>query len=262
LSWQAAKTTHPVADISDQVCFTGRSSFADNEEMTGCVDPSERGACRRRSSPCGQFVCKISHGKEAALNPQRLRLIGVGLTATACAFGLWHAEQLAADVKFFGKKAGKPAAAAPSNGALEQALQQAEAENAKPSQRVVGGPSEKTIKMSYFSRTWDDVLNDVAKQSGRQLVIDKVPSGRFSRNDWSRYSLDETIRILNRELEPKGFRLLERGKFLDVVPLRDARSEYSRPLVGMSDQFDQNPAVKSANENTPLAAKFFRMRAA
>lgn len=186
------------------------------------------------------------------MNPQRLRLIGVGLTAAACAFGLWHAEQLAAEVKFFGKKAGKPAAATPSNAALEQTLQQMEAESAKPSTGKAVAPTDKTIKMSYFSRAWDDVLNDIAKQSGRQLVIDKVPPGRFSRNDWSKYSLDETIRILNRELEPKGFRLLARGQYLDLIALRDARSEFARPVIGTSEPAVQNTAA----EVSPPPAKF------
>lgn len=174
------------------------------------------------------------------MNPQRLRLFGVGLTATACAFGLWHAERLAAEVKFFGKKPSKPAVATPSNSALEQALQQMEAESAKPSKGKVIHPSDKTIKMNYFSRTWDDVLNDIAEQSGRRLVIDKVPPGRYSRNDWSKYSLEETIRILNRELEPKGFRLLERGQYLDLIAMRDARSEFARPVVSAGGAGEPN----------------------
>ncbi len=186
------------------------------------------------------------------MNPHRLRLFGVGLTATVCLFGLWHAEQLLAEVKFFGKKAGKPVAAAPSNAALERTLQQMEAESAKPPAEKVAASTGKTIKMSYFSRTWGDVLNDIAKQSGRQLVIDKVPLGRFSRNDWSKYSLEETIRILNRELEPKGFRLLERGQYLDLIAMRDARSEFARPVIGTSDFAERNTSA----EVTPPPARF------
>lgn len=189
------------------------------------------------------------------MNPQRLRLIGVGLTATACVIGLWHAEQLAAEVKFFGKKAGKPVTATPSSPALEQALQQADAVNAKPSKGMSATPTEKTIKMNYISRTWGDVLNDIAKQSGRQLIIDKVPPGRFSRNDWSKYSLNEAIRILNRELEPKGFRVLERGQYLDLVFLRDVRSEYARPVVGASELSEQNATPSSAADQNPSLAK-------
>ena len=181
------------------------------------------------------------------MNPQRLRLFGVGLTATACLFGLWHAERLSAEVKLFGKKAGKPVAATPSSPALEQVLQQADAENAKPSPGTVAASTDKTIKMNYISRTWGDVLRDIAKQSGRQLIIDKVPPGRFSRSDWSRYSLADSLRLLNRELEPKGFRILERGQYLDLVFLRDVRSEYARPFVGASDL---SGSVAVANNDT------------
>ncbi|TXT38272.1 MAG: gspD [Planctomycetota bacterium] len=162
------------------------------------------------------------------MNLQRLRLIGVALTASVCLFGLWHAEQLAAEVRFFGKKAGKPTDPAPAS----TESQQAPAATANASKGAVASHTDKTIKMNYFTRTWSDVLQDIAKQSGRQLIIDKVPPGRFSRNDWNRYSLADAIKIVNRELEPKGFRVLERGAYLDLVFLRDARSEYARPVVG------------------------------
>lgn len=189
------------------------------------------------------------------MNPQRLRLLGVGLTATACLFGLWHAERLSAEVRFFGKKGAKPAATTPPKSALEQAQLQAETNSAKPSAGGVVPYSDKTIKVNYISRTWGDVLNDVAKQSGRQLIIDKVPPGRYSRQDWNRYSLADTLKILNRELEPKGFRVLERGIYLDVVFLRDVRSEYARPVVGASDVSEQNGAPNSAAEYAPSLAR-------
>ena len=223
--------------------------------MTGCVDPSGRGASRQTSAPCGQTVCKISHGKEAALNPQRLRLIGVGLTATACLFGLWHAEQLAAEVKFFGKKAGKPAAVTPSSPALDQVLQQADANNVKSSKEAVVSPTDKTIKMNYFTRTWSDVLHDIAKQSGRELIIDKVPPGRFSRNDWNRYSLADALKVVNHELEPKGFRVLERGKYLDLVFLRDVRSEYARPVISSADTATQAADASTVIDDRSPPAK-------
>ncbi len=175
-------------------------------------------------------------GKEAALNPRRLRLIGVGLTAITCSLSVWHAEFLSADVKLFGKKAGKPAAAQPN--LSEQAAQQAAAEAmlsngaAPTSEDKPLNSNDKPIKLNYFSKTWGDVMRDVAQQSGRQLIIDKVPPGRFSRNDWNRYTLNDAVKILNRDLEAKGFRILERGQYLDLVFLRDARSEYARPVVG------------------------------
>ena len=104
---------------------------------------------------------------------------------------------------------------------------------------ATAGLGEKKIRLNYFSKTWDDVLKDLAKQSNRAPLIDKVPPGRFSRNDWNRYSLTEALRILNRELEPKGFRILDRGQFLDLVFLRDARQDYQRPVLDVAHATQQ-----------------------
>ncbi len=186
------------------------------------------------------------------MKPRRLRWIGLGLTAITCSLSVWHAEFLSADVKLFGKKAGKPAATQPNPS--EQAAQQAATEailqnNAAPIS------NDKSIKLNYFSKTWGDVLRDVAQQSSRQLIMDKVPPGRFSRSDWSRYSVSDTLKILNRELEPKGFRILERGQYLDLVFLRDARSEYARPVVSNGTpalaDVDSNNAGEAASRKLP-----------
>lgn len=87
------------------------------------------------------------------------------------------------------------------------------------------------INLFFVNADWAKVLNSVCDQSGAQLVMDTVPPGRFNRYDRKRYSQTEAVRILNRELEPSGFRLIEKsnGRFIDVVHLRDARAEYHRP---------------------------------
>lgn len=192
------------------------------------------------------------------MNPRRLRLIGVGLTAITCTLCVWHAEFLSAEVRFFGKKVGKPAgtpAVSP-----EQALQQAAtdplaSDEAAPDRSMP--VSNKQIKLNYLSKSWDDVLKDVAQQSGRQLVMDKVPPGRFSRNDWSRYPVSDAVKILNRDLESKGFRLLERGQYLDLVFLRDARSEYARPVVSSYEPPKAQPNINRTQDDVFLKQAAF-----
>jgi type II secretion system protein D len=168
---------------------------------------------------------------------------------------VWHAEFLSAETKLFGKKAGKPVAT-PSSGA-EQVVADPQLSNGTlpvADSRPVNA-NDKQIKLNYFSKTWGDVLRDVAQQGGRQLIIDKVPPGRFSRNDWSRYTLSDAVKILNRELEPKGFRILERGPYLDLVFLRDARSEYARPVVSSAasavNEFEANSVNDLAQRKLP-----------
>lgn len=167
---------------------------------------------------------------------------------TACSLSVLNAERLAAESKFFGKKSGQAASAARAGSASdisEQQLNQLQQQTTTST----GPLADKQIKLSYFSSSWDNVFKDVAKQSGRTLVMDKFPKGRYSRNDWSRYSLDETLRILNRELEPQGYRVLARGEVLNVVFLQDVRQDYSRPLLNM------NPTVvDNTRDDTPDSA--------
>lgn len=91
--------------------------------------------------------------------------------------------------------------------------------------------SEKVIRLRYVNAGWATVLNDVAAASGLTLVMDKVPPGRFSRWDRSENSLTETLRVLNRELEPKFFRAIKQGEFLVVLPTKKTRVRYRRPTV-------------------------------
>ena len=57
-----------------------------------------------------------------------------------------------------------------------------------------------------------------------------VPPGTFTRNDLNYYSVAEVIWILNRELEPNGYRLIHQGQFLMLLDLDGLRSDY-RPAV-------------------------------
>lgn len=193
------------------------------------------------------------------MKPRRLRLIGLGLTALTCSLSVWHAEFLSADVKLFGKKAGKPATTQPT---MSELSAQQVGENALSSNGTLPAsddtqldssdkPSEKRIKLNYFSKAWGDVLRDVAQQSGRQLIIDKVPTGRFSRNDWNPHTLNDAVKILNRELEPKGFRILQRGQYLDLVFLRDARSEYARPVVSTAVPSQEEVVTNHTSDAPP-----------
>ncbi|HLQ46822.1 MAG TPA: hypothetical protein VK137_18905, partial [Planctomycetaceae bacterium] len=189
------------------------------------------------------------------MNSRRLQLIGVGLTACACAFGMLHAERLAAEVKFFGKKSANPAAVANPNARDAQLLSENLPDNVSPPNAASAHAFDKSIKLNYLGKTWDDVLRDVARQSGRSLVMDKTPPGRFSRNDWKTYSLHDALRILNGELEPKGFRLLERGPVLDLIFLRDARQDYSRPVLDVAHTSREQADAEASRNDEPQPSR-------
>ena len=206
--------------------------------------------------------CPTTLGKEATLNSRRLQFIGVGLTAATCAFGVLHAERLAAEVKYFGKKSANPTTVANPNARDAQLLSEIPPDNVSPPNAASARASDKPIKLNYLGKSWDDVLRDVAQQSGRSLVMDKTPPGRFSRNDWTRYSLHDALRILNRELEPKGFRVLERGQFLDLIFLRDARQDYSRPVLDVAHTSREQADAEASRNDEPQPPRTQRRRQA
>lgn len=171
------------------------------------------------------------------MNRRRSRQLTALILTAAGACGFLAADELLAEVRLFGKKSANSTRPTAPN------VVDSTAEDNLPSNTnsatATAGLGEKKIRLNYFSKTWDDVLKDLAKQSNRAPLLDKVPPGRFSRNDWNRYSLTEALRILNRELEPKGFRILDRGQFLDLVFLRDARQDYQRPVLDVAHATQQ-----------------------
>jgi type II secretion system protein D len=90
------------------------------------------------------------------------------------------------------------------------------------------------VRLNFVAASWPHVLERVAKQSGLTLVMKRAPNGKFTRTDRKKYPIQEAIRVLNRELEPLGYRVVHQNDFLVVLELNDLRSEYTRPLVQSS----------------------------
>ena len=86
-------------------------------------------------------------------------------------------------------------------------------------------------KLMYTAATWEVVLRKLAEDTGSVLIADRVPAGRYSRRDKAEYSREEAVRIINREIEPLGFRVLEKGQYLIVLDLPSQRVQYQRPVV-------------------------------
>ncbi|MEZ6051917.1 MAG: secretin N-terminal domain-containing protein [Planctomycetaceae bacterium] len=89
---------------------------------------------------------------------------------------------------------------------------------------------EQSVRLNHISAPWQKVLNDLAKDTNSTLVVHDLPPGRFSRHDWKKHSRTEAVRILNQQLEPEGYRLLEKGSFLTILKMEQARSTYRRPV--------------------------------
>ncbi|MCA8997949.1 MAG: hypothetical protein KDA80_13215, partial [Planctomycetaceae bacterium] len=89
----------------------------------------------------------------------------------------------------------------------------------------------RNVRMNFLSTPWSKVLHDVAEQSGSTLVMLDVPPGKFSRHDWKKHDREDAVKILNRELEPEGFRVVIKDQFLTVMQIRRTRREYQRPVA-------------------------------
>jgi general secretion pathway protein D len=91
--------------------------------------------------------------------------------------------------------------------------------------------TDASVRLNFLSSDWGSVLNKVAEGTESVLVVDRLPSGKFSRQDFHKYSRTEAVRILNEELVRKDYRLLEKGKYLVLINLAAARPDYRRPVT-------------------------------
>lgn len=100
-----------------------------------------------------------------------------------------------------------------------------------------------TVKLRYYGATWDVVFRDVAKATNSTLVGKRYPSGRFSRNDSRMYTRAEAVRIINKEIQSRGFRLVEQDDLLIVMDIPSLRPQYQPPVINnASNRAAQPPA--------------------
>ncbi len=90
-------------------------------------------------------------------------------------------------------------------------------------------PPAKGVYLKYYQADWRTILNKVAEQSGSTAIIHEAPEGYHTKHDRTPYTRNEAVQILNRELEPDGFRILESNQYLILMHQRSARTHYRRP---------------------------------
>ncbi len=115
--------------------------------------------------------------------------------------------------------------------ALAAPPEEPDAASSKPQETQPATP-ESTVKLNHISAPWTKVLQDLADGTQSTLVMQDAPTGRFSRHDWHKHTRTEAVRILNRDLEKLGYRILEKGQFLTVIEVQQAHVDYERPVVG------------------------------
>ena len=100
--------------------------------------------------------------------------------------------------------------------------------NGARNQAASNAPQRADIRLHHIAAPWSRVLGQLAEASDRTLVMHDTPPGRFTRNDIHKHSLDDCLRILNRDLEPLGFRAIANDDYVTVIRAERARAEYPR----------------------------------
>lgn len=151
----------------------------------------------------------------------------------------------AAGVISFGHPSQAAPKAAKPNGQTEARAQNDESvsENA-----TLESGANRNIRLNYLQASWTTVLRDFAKSVDMTLVADRAPSSKFTRMDRTQYAPAEALKILNRELEMHGFRLIQKGNFLILIELPSFRTEYARPVVTPDGHAMANPAAAAQRE--------------
>jgi general secretion pathway protein D len=149
-----------------------------------------------------------------------------------------------------GRPPAAPAGAAPQPGRvrLSDAGTAAATSPASPSAPAQAA----TIRLHHLAAPWSKVLQELADDAGLTLVMYDVPAGRFTRNDWHKHSRDEAVRIVNRDLEPLGFRVLANDKFLTVIRIERARVEYPRRETETAPRSEAS-GIRTADYDEPAS---------
>ena len=117
----------------------------------------------------------------------------------------------------------------------------------KPGARAADDePAETKVRLNYYSASWARVFQDLAASGDLEFVGDKMPRDRFSRIDRTEYSRKDALRIVNKELEQQGFRLIEKGQFLILIETTAERPQYA-PAV-LPKKHAQKPTEETQEE--------------
>lgn len=108
--------------------------------------------------------------------------------------------------------------------------------------------NERSVRLNYIATPWPKVLQDLADKTDSMLVMHDVPPGKFSRQDWGRYTRQDAVNIINRDLEAIGFRVLVKDQFLTVMQARRNRPEYERPIAPVARMPQEVDAFRQTSQ--------------
>ena len=106
-----------------------------------------------------------------------------------------------------------------------------------PSDAVIQAPSNMAgpadgYAINFNATPWSEVLKWLAKEAELSLQVDAFPQGTFTyRDPFRRYSLSETMDIMNGVLLGKGYTLMKKQRVLMSVDLAGDNAELTRSFI-------------------------------
>jgi len=98
-------------------------------------------------------------------------------------------------------------------------------------QANMAGPAD-GYAINFNAAPWSEVLKWLAKEAELSLQADLYPQGTFSyRDPFRRYSLSETMDVMNSVLLGKGYTLMKKQRVLMTVDLGGDNAELTRAFV-------------------------------
>ena len=107
--------------------------------------------------------------------------------------------------------------------------------------------SQGKVRLNAIQTPWEQFLRYLARQTGSHLVMKQAPPGRFHHLSTRLYTRQEAIELVNEQLQPLGYRLLDQGRHLVLVELEQLRSRYPRHRLKPATQAAEGQAQEQAN---------------
>jgi len=104
-------------------------------------------------------------------------------------------------------------------------------------------------RLNFLRKPWPEVLQKVAEETQSTLIMPVPPAGYFTRADLERHSREDAVRILNRDLEKTGYRLVASNDNLEVTPIKRKAPEYE-PHVSRTTPPPAEPDSKSSADHS------------
>lgn len=105
------------------------------------------------------------------------------------------------------------------------------------------------VRLNHLRTPWDKVLKLYASAVNKELVMKSYPKGTFTRVDLNSHPPKVALAILNKELQPLGYKLDDMGSHLVLIEVRKTRIDYKPFELPSTEPPPENSRDASSRDN-------------